>query len=117
MAYSLVQNPTAANGGGTSIAKAFSSNVVAGNTLVAFATTDPTLTTPTAAPVIPGLPSARSSTRWLARAFPLACALTLLVVRRQLHVRSVRLASSMVSSSQSSPVRLVGSIPTQQVST
>jgi len=44
MAYSLVQNPTAANGGGTSIAKAFSSNVVAGNTLVAFATTDPNTT-------------------------------------------------------------------------
>lgn len=41
---SLVQNPAPANGTGTSIAKAFSSNVTAGNTLVAFATTDPNTT-------------------------------------------------------------------------
>ena len=36
----LVQNPTAANGSGTTVAKAFGSNVTAGNMLVAFATTD-----------------------------------------------------------------------------
>jgi hypothetical protein len=36
----LVQNPTAANGSGTTVAKAFGSNVTGGNTLVAFATTD-----------------------------------------------------------------------------
>ena len=44
MTWSLVQNPAAANGSGSSINKTFASNVTAGNMLVAFATTDPNTT-------------------------------------------------------------------------
>jgi hypothetical protein len=40
VAIARVQSPTAANGSGTSVAKAFGSNVTAGSLLVAFATTD-----------------------------------------------------------------------------